>query len=90
MLMKKLTQGLGKQDEDFLEKLSQYIKREMGNSNLGADHLASYMGMSKTSLYKKIKSLTGLSPHLLINQYRLKRAAFLLKKRRNECFGSDL
>jgi YesN/AraC family two-component response regulator len=75
----KLTQGLGKSDQDFLEKLSEYIKRVMGNSNLGADDLASYMGMSKTSLYKKIKSLTGLSPHLLINQYRLKRAAFLLK-----------
>jgi signal transduction histidine kinase/ligand-binding sensor domain-containing protein/DNA-binding NarL/FixJ family response regulator len=75
----KITQGLGKSDEDFLEKLSGFIMREMGNSDLGAEHLESFMGMSKTSLYKKIKSLTGLSPHLLINQYRLKRAAYLLR-----------
>jgi signal transduction histidine kinase/DNA-binding NarL/FixJ family response regulator len=75
----KIAQGLGKSDENFLEKLSGYITREMGNSELGADHLETFMGMSKTSLYKKIKSLTGLSPHLLINQYRLKRAAYLLK-----------
>lgn len=75
----KFTQGLGKSDEDFLEKLSGFITREMANSDLAADHLASYMAMSKTSLYKKIKSLTGLSPHLLINQYRLKKAAYLLK-----------
>jgi len=77
----KIAQGLGKSDEDFLDKLSGYITREMGNSELGADHLESFMGMSKTSLYKKIKSLTGLSPHLLINQYRLKRAAYLLRNR---------
>jgi YesN/AraC family two-component response regulator len=77
----KIAHGLGKSDEDFLAKLSGYIMREMSNSELGADHLESYMGMSKTSLYKKIKSLTGLSPHLLINQYRLKRAAYLLKNR---------
>lgn len=75
----KITKGLGKSDEDFLEKLSGYIMHEMGNSSLSAEHLESFMGMGKTSLYKKIKSLTGLSPHLLINQYRLKRAAFLLK-----------
>jgi len=75
----RIAQELGKNDEDFLEKLSKYITGEMANSDLGADQLASFMGMSKTSLYKKIKSLTGLTPHLLINQYRLKRAAYLLK-----------
>lgn len=35
--------------------------------------------MSKASLYKKVKTTTGLTPHGLIKQYRLKKAADLLK-----------
>jgi AraC-like DNA-binding protein len=35
--------------------------------------------MSKASLYKKVKTITGLTPHGLIKQYRLKKAADLLK-----------
>jgi hypothetical protein len=34
---------------------------------------------SKASLYKKVKSITGLTPHGLIKQFRLKKAADLLK-----------
>jgi signal transduction histidine kinase/CheY-like chemotaxis protein/ligand-binding sensor domain-containing protein/AraC-like DNA-binding protein len=76
----KFTQGLGKPDDEFLTKLAQFIQDEMANTELDAEQMASFMNLSKTGLYRKIKSLTGLSPHLLINQYRLKRAAWLLKK----------
>ena len=74
-----LAHGLGKKDEEFIAKVVEYIQTEMNNPELDATHIASYINMSKTSLYKKIKSITGLSPHLLINQYRLKKAAQLLK-----------
>jgi YesN/AraC family two-component response regulator len=74
-----MAHGLGKKDEEFITKVVEYIQKEMNNPELDAIHIASYINMSKTSLYKKIKSITGLSPHLLINQYRLKKAAQLLK-----------
>jgi AraC-like DNA-binding protein len=35
--------------------------------------------MSKASLYKKVKAITGLTPHGLIKQYRLRKAADLLR-----------
>lgn len=37
------------------------------------------VGMSKASLYKKVKTITGLTPHGLIKQFRLRKAADLLK-----------
>ncbi len=76
----KITHGLEKKEEAFLSRLAVFIRKEMSDTALDADRIASHMGMSKTALYKKIKGLTGLSPHLLINQYRLKQAAELLKK----------
>ena len=36
--------------------------------------------MSKTQLYRKIKALTGLTPHGLIKNLRLKKAASELKQ----------
>jgi AraC-like DNA-binding protein len=50
----------------------------MANPQLDAMHIASHVAISKTSLYKKVKALTGQTPHALINQYRLKKAAYLL------------
>lgn len=40
--------------------------------------MASEVAMSKASLYKKVKAITGLTPHGLIKQFRLKKAAHLL------------
>jgi signal transduction histidine kinase/ligand-binding sensor domain-containing protein/AraC-like DNA-binding protein len=71
--------SLGKQDNEFISRIAGFIQKEMNDTNLDADQIASFIGMSKTSLYKKVKSITGLTPHLLINQYRLRKAAYLLK-----------
>ncbi|MEP1894329.1 MAG: helix-turn-helix domain-containing protein, partial [Cyclobacteriaceae bacterium] len=72
------TFGIGEKDDTFFKQIDQYIKEEMGNPQLDAQHLANHLGMSKTSLYKKVRALTGQTPHALFNQYRLKRAAYLL------------
>jgi len=72
------TIGIGAKDDEFFRKIDQFIKEEMANPQLDALHLANELGMSKTSLYKKVRDLTGQTPHALINQYRLKQAAFLL------------
>ncbi|MEP0366314.1 MAG: two-component regulator propeller domain-containing protein [Cyclobacteriaceae bacterium] len=72
------TFGIGEKDDAFFKQIDKYIKEEMGNPQLDAQHLANHLGMSKTSLYKKVRALTGHTPHALFNQYRLKRAAYLL------------
>jgi len=69
-----------KGDELFLEKLQQLIDEQLNNPNLDVEHLADHMNMSRPTLYRKIKSISNLSPNELINIARLKKAAELLNE----------
>ena len=50
----------------------------MDNPDFSVEDMGRSLGMSRTSLYKKILSLTGKSPLEFIRVLRLKRAAQLL------------
>lgn len=67
-----------KTDEAFLKKLDEYIRTNIKDPNIDIDMLAGHMFMSRTSLYRKIKSLSSLSPKELIDITRLKKAANLI------------
>ncbi|MGV3706108.1 MAG: response regulator transcription factor [Arcticibacter sp.] len=72
------TMAYSKADEQFLEKLNEAVNRNIANIDLDVEHLADSMNMSKPTLYRKIKAISNLTPHELINIARLKRAAELL------------
>jgi signal transduction histidine kinase/ligand-binding sensor domain-containing protein/DNA-binding response OmpR family regulator len=65
-------------DEKFLNKVINYIKKNLSESDLNVETLSNEVGISATHLYRKIKSLTDLSPNELIRKLRLKKAAELL------------
>src|SRR5882757_6620226 len=65
-------------DEHFLEKLNEAILHHMEDAELDVEKLARHLNMSKPTLYRKIKSISDLTPNELINITRLKRAAELL------------
>ena len=67
-----------KADEQFLEKINESIFKNLEDAELDVEKLAKLMNMSKPTLYRKIKSLSDLSPNELINITRLKKAAELL------------
>lgn len=67
-----------KADEQFLEKINDSIFKNLEDAELDVEKLAKLMNMSKPTLYRKIKSLSDLSPNELINITRLKKAAELL------------
>ena len=67
-----------KTDEAFLRKLDQYISENMTASHLDIDQLAYHMNMSRPTFYRKIKSLSALTPKELIDITRLKKAASLI------------
>src|SRR5215216_2841748 len=67
-----------KTDELFLEKINDSIFKNLEDAELDVEKLAKLMNMSKATLYRKIKSLSDLSPNELINITRLKKAAELL------------
>jgi YesN/AraC family two-component response regulator len=70
--------GHSKTDEKFLKKLDQEILNNITDSDLSVESLAEIMNMSRSTLYRKIKDISNLSPNELINIVRLKRAAALL------------
>jgi two-component system cell cycle response regulator len=67
-----------KTDELFLEKLHKTILSNIEYEDLDVEKLAGIMCMSRITLYRKIKSISDLTPVELINITRLKKAAELL------------
>jgi len=66
------------QDPFFL-KLLNYIEENIDDELLSTEKLCDRLGISKSSLYNKTKSVLGTSPHGLINQCRVKKASVLLQ-----------
>ena len=69
-----------KMDEEFLEKLQKHIEENIDHPDLDVEHLASHMNMSRPTLYRKIKSISNLSPNEMINITRLNMAVELISK----------
>jgi AraC-like DNA-binding protein len=67
-------------DEAFLEDLSDTLSKHWQNPEFDAPEFCDRMSVSKSQLYRKCVSLTGLSPNSLIREYRLLRALELLRK----------
>ncbi|MES2375396.1 MAG: response regulator [Bacteroidota bacterium] len=67
-----------KTDEQFLKKLDDYIRKHIKDPNIDIDKLADYMNMSRPTFYRKIKSLSALSPKELIDITRLKKSVELI------------
>ncbi|AYB31655.1 hybrid sensor histidine kinase/response regulator transcription factor [Chryseolinea soli] len=74
-----LSTGIGEKDDDFFSKITECIQLHLSEPEFNADTIAEHVSMSKASLYKKVKTITGMTPHGLIKQYRLKKAADLLR-----------
>lgn len=66
-------------DEDFLLKLNKIITDNIRNSELDIPFVCDKIGMSKASLYNKLKALTDMSCNEYINKIRLERAIVLVK-----------
>jgi signal transduction histidine kinase/ligand-binding sensor domain-containing protein/DNA-binding response OmpR family regulator len=67
-----------KSDQEFLENLGLFIEKNIDSENLSAVFVAQELGMSHSVLYKKLKTITGLSLVEYMRDYRLKKAKQLL------------
>ena len=65
--------------DPFLKKLFTYIDQNIDDESLLAEKLCDSLAISKSSLYNKTKSVLGTTPHGLINQRRMRKAAILLE-----------
>ena len=66
-------------DETFIHELEDVIEANLSDPEFNVEQLKKKMIMGRTTLYRKITALTGLSPNKFIRAYRMKRAAQLLE-----------
>ena len=67
------------EDKNFIEKVKQIIEESIGEADFGVNNITSKMGLSRTIFYKKMKDITGETPHKFISTIQMKKAALLLK-----------
>lgn len=67
-------------DKSFAERFSTMVEQNIKNPDFTVEDMATKMGIGRTQLYRKMKSLTGLSPIELLRVARLKKAAELLHR----------
>lgn len=65
-------------DERFMTRINEIIQTNFANQDLDVDFIANELGMSRTNLYRKVKSLTNLSTIDLIINIRLLAAKRML------------
>ena len=68
-------------DESFLSDVIAVIERNLANEELSVDTLCEAMGLSRSSLFRKLKGLIQMSPSDLIIKIKLNHAESLLKKK---------
>jgi AraC-like DNA-binding protein len=74
---------LSRQDEDLLESLFNKLEENWQDPDFDVDDYCQAMAMSKSQLYRKTVVLTGLSPNLLLKEFRLEKAKELMKKQQH-------
>lgn len=65
-------------DRQFLERIQQYVLEHMGNPDMEVGELADVSLVSRTSFYRRLKQLSGLSPVDFIRQQRIECAKTLI------------
>lgn len=65
--------------EDFIKELENFIVANLGNKELSQDDIITHFSISKSSLYRKLKSKTGLSPNEFVTEVKLQKARTILE-----------
>lgn len=64
---------------DFIRKLLQVIEQNLDREDLGSTFIAEQMLISPRQFYRRLKEISGMSPSDLIKEYRMEKAARLLR-----------
>lgn len=77
-------------DEDFLQRAIECVNNHLENGTFDQAQFADEMRTSKSTLYKKLKSLTGLNTSAFIRNARLKAACRIMEEKGNSVRISEL
>ena len=66
-------------DEQFIKKAIALVEKNIADSDFSVETMATEVGMSRTTLYKKLMAITGQGPAEFIRTIRIKRGRALLE-----------
>lgn len=72
--------GYLNKNEQFIQTLTAFMEKNMGNMDISVDDLMTTMGMSRSSLTRKMHELFNLSPKDFLQEARIKHACSLLQQ----------
>jgi AraC-like DNA-binding protein len=72
--------GLSQHDYEFTQHLQQQVDGHLSENDFSLETLANELNMSRSSFYRKVKALTGMSPVDYMRTARLNRAAQLIRQ----------
>ncbi|MCF6223306.1 MAG: response regulator [Flavobacteriaceae bacterium] len=67
-------------DKKFLENSEKIIEDNLLNPQFGIENFATELDLSQMQLYRKLKSINGRSPNEFVRDYRIKKAAELIRE----------
>lgn len=70
-------------DNDFIQKVLDFIDENIENPSLNVQMLTAHLYLSRSQVYRKIKTLTGLSPIEFIRRIRLERSRTIFQNDKN-------
>ena len=73
-----ITEALSKLDNEFIGKITQLIEENLSSEKIDITYLSDKMCMSGSTLYRKMKALTGLSTNEYIRKVKMENAERLL------------
>ncbi|MCG8696759.1 MAG: ATP-binding protein [Bacteroidales bacterium] len=69
-------------DEKFMIEVHEIVNSNIENAEFSVEMFAQNLNVSMSMLYRKIKNITGMTPKEFVKNYRVKRAAQLLKEKK--------
>lgn len=69
-----------KATDPFIENLTRFIEEKCVDPDFGLNTICEEFALSTSSLYRKIRSLTGLSSNEFVREARLQKARYLIEK----------
>lgn len=73
-----MKESLNKIDNEFIERITKIIEENLMDEKIDVPTIAQELSMSYSSLYRKVKALTGMSAGEFIRKLRLRKAEQLL------------
>jgi signal transduction histidine kinase/DNA-binding response OmpR family regulator/streptogramin lyase len=70
-------------NDRFIQGVVEYIHENIEDTSLNVEKLSSHLCLSRSQVYRKIKSLTGLSPIEFIRRVRLEKSRTLFQNDKN-------